>query len=263
MPGHRSEIPESMSVMKRGLRWLEMIVVFFGIPGFLALYVDPKRRLDGLLENIGLVLEEPPFPRSQVLMPALVVFTVVIACVLVFSRSFPSRQLWNWKAFRSEFKRIAVLFVPGAVAMLALAWALHTYTDLLLVRNFNGEMGSTFLYLPQNAPIILLLIAIGYPWFSAYPQEITHRAFFFHRYRPILHGRWSMIAVNSVAFSWLHVPFWNWLALAMTLPAGVLFAWTYDRTQSTLAAGFEHAIYGWWVFFTGLGFFVYAGSLGA
>jgi hypothetical protein len=42
----------------------------------------------------------------------------------------------------------------------------------------------------------------------------------------------------------------------------VLFAWTYDRTRSTLAVTIEHAIYGWWVFFTGLGWFVYAGSIG-
>ncbi len=247
----------------RVLRWSELIAVFFGIPAALALYVDPQRRLDALLADVGITLGDPGFPRSRVLLPTLVVFTVVIAAVLGCTKSFPNRQLWNWRAFRGEFRRIVGLFVLGAVVMIAAAWALHSYTDIMQVRLRGGEPESAFLYLPRNAPLVLALIAIGYPWFSAYPQEVTHRAFFFHRYRPILPGRWSMIAVNALAFSWLHAPFWNWLALAMTLPAGVLFAWTYDRTRSALAAGFEHAIYGWWVFFTGLGFFVYAGSLDA
>jgi hypothetical protein len=46
----------------------------------------------------------------------------------------------------------------------------------------------------------------------------------------------------------------------MTIPAGVLFAWTYLRTRSALASGFEHAIYGIWTFATGLGWFVFTGN---
>ncbi|MEQ8770520.1 MAG: CPBP family intramembrane glutamic endopeptidase [Phycisphaerales bacterium] len=255
--------PVRLGPVARVARWAEMVAVFFGIPAAIALYVDPQRRLDVWLAELGLTLGDPGFPRSRVLIPTLVVFTIVIAVVLGVSKTFPNRQLWNWGAFRAEAPRIAWMFVPGAAIMLGIAWALHTYTDVMLVRSRDGEIGSTFLYLPTHAPIVLAIIAVAYPWFSAYPQEITHRAFFFHRYRPILPGRWSMIGVNAAAFAWLHAPFWNWLALAMTLPAGVLFAWTYDRTRSALAAGFEHAIYGWWVFFTGLGFFVYAGSLDA
>ena len=46
-------------------------------------------------------------------------------------------------------------------------------------------------------------------------------------------------------------------ALLLTLPGGALFAWTYLRTKSTLAAGMEHALYGFWAFFVGLGWFVF------
>ncbi|HNU08474.1 MAG TPA: VCBS repeat-containing protein, partial [Pyrinomonadaceae bacterium] len=63
-------------------------------------------------------------------------------------------------------------------------YAVFRYTE-----NDGREM-SAFLRLPREAPGILVLIAIGYPWLSAYPQEITHRAFFFHRYAGILPGAW-------------------------------------------------------------------------
>ncbi len=240
-------------------RWAEMLGLFFGVPAVIAAFVDPARRFDGWFRAVGLggVLDLG-WPRARVLMPALAIFTLVILGWLLLDRSFPKRNLWNGRETRAEMRRILGLFAVGAALLFGLAFVLDGFTPYL--RRADGA--SAFLWLPMNAPWALVFIAIGYPWFSCYPQEITHRAFFFHRYRPIVPGRWAMIGVNAVAFCWLHAPFWNAIALALTLPAGVLFAWTYDRTRSTLAVTVEHALYGWWVFFTGLGWFVYAGSLG-
>ena len=120
-----------------------------------------------------------------------------------------------------------------------------------------------FLYLPTNVPVLMLMIALLYPWVSAYPQEITHRAFFFHRYRHIIGEGRAAFVLNVLTFSWLHVMMWNWVAIIITLPAGVLFAQTYRKSNSALAAGFEHAIYGIWVFFVGLGYFVFTGNANA
>ena len=145
--------------------------------------------------------------------------------------------------------------------MLAGVWALDRYTDIMSFTTRDGRTISAFLRLPREAPIILLLIAVGYPWASALPQEITHRAFFFHRYRGLMPMPW-LIVTNAAAFMWLHAPFWSIEAFALTLPGGVLFAWTYHRTKSTLAATIEHALFGWWSFFTGLGWFVFTGSIG-
>jgi membrane protease YdiL (CAAX protease family) len=248
-----------LSIASISARWVELLAIFFGIPALVAAYVDPARRFDGLFNALGLeAIVGPDVPRQRVLMPVLILFTAVILVVLLRDRTFSNHMLWNRSATRTELPRILGLFAFGAAGLLGLAWALNEYTPILT----RGDGASAFLFLPREAPIILLIIAIGYPWVSCYPQEITHRAFFFHRYRAVLPGRWSMIVVNAVAFSWLHAPFWNLTALALTLPAGVLFAWTYDRTRSTLAVTIEHAIYGWWVFFTGLGWFVYAGSIG-
>ena len=109
-------------------------------------------------------------------------------------------------------------------------------------------------------PIIILFICIGYPWLSAYPQEVTHRAFFFHRYRSIIGEGKIAFVLNVITFSWLHVTMWNWMALVMTIPAGILFAYTYLRSRSAMAAGFEHSIYGIWAFVCGLGYFVFTGN---
>lgn len=58
---------------------------------------------------------------------------------------------------------------------------------------------------------------------------------------------------------------WNAAPLRSELPrilggfavgaAGVLFAWTYERTRSTLAVSVEHALFGCWMFTVGLGSF--------
>ena len=240
------------------LRWAELVAVFFAIPAIFAAYVDPQRRFDPVFSAIGLdALLAEDFRRAGVLMPGIIVFSLIILLALILDRSFPRRAFWNWRATKAEFQRIVVTFALGAVAMLGAAWSLAAFTDIMT----RPDGVSAFLFLPREMPHILFLIAIGYPWFSCYPQEITHRAFFFHRYRAILPGRWSMIAVNAVAFCWLHAPFWHPIALLITLPGGVLFAWTYDRTKSTLAVTLEHAAFGWWAFATGLGYFVFAGSL--
>tara|TARA_E500000318_G_scaffold14854_6_gene15031 strand:- start:53449 stop:53865 length:417 start_codon:yes stop_codon:yes gene_type:complete len=136
-----------------------------------------------------------------------------------------------------------------------ITWLLARFTEIMPMERF--------LYLPTNVPVLMLMIALLYPWVSAYPQEITHRAFFFHRYRHIIgEGRVAFV-LNVLTFSWLHVMMWNWVAIIMTLPAGVLFAQTYRKSNSALAAGFEHAIYGIWVFFVGLGYFVFTGNANA
>ena len=242
--------------------WAEMTFLFVLLPGFAAAVMDPKDRFDGLFNAVGLdVLANPPVPPGSLLFPTLIASAMLLGIWLAIDPSYPARQLWNWPAFRKDAKRIFGLFAINGVAMLAAAYVLSKLTPLMTL-NRGGEDVDAFLRLPREAPIILLFIAIGYPWLSAYPQEITHRAFFFHRYRRIVPDVRVLFVLNVLAFTWLHAPFWHWMAFAVTLPGGALFAWTYLRTKSTLAAGMEHAIYGWWLFFTGMGWFVFTGSVG-
>ncbi|MEM7623241.1 MAG: CPBP family glutamic-type intramembrane protease, partial [Planctomycetota bacterium] len=135
------------------------------------------------------------------------------------------------------------------------------FTGVLDITTRDGRETSAFLRLPREVPIAVVFILIGYPWFSVYPQEVVCRPFFFWRYAAILPRPWQMVAVNSVAFAWIHAPFLHWMALALTLPGGVLFAMTYHRTRSTLAVTIEHGLMGWWAFVVGLGWFVFTGSV--
>ena len=184
--------------------------------------------------------------------PVLLVSFVVLTIVLRMDRSFDNSHLWGWRAFRGDVKRILIVFALCAPTILLAAWMMEHVFQML-------PKGG-FLRLPREIPLLLMMIALLYPWVSAYPQEVTHRAFFFHRYAPIIGEGRTAFVLNVAAFSWLHAPMWNWVALAMTIPAGILFAWTYLRSRSALASGFEHAIYGIWTFATGLGWFVFTGS---
>ena len=47
--------------------------------------------------------------------------------------------------------------------------------------------------------------------------------------------------------------FKNSLVLALTFLGGLLFAFTFYKTKSTLMVSIEHAIYGCWLFTVGMG----------
>lgn len=233
---------------------VELVVLFFGVPGVFAAMIDPEQRFRPALESVGLgALFDLGFPPTQLLFPLLLTATGLILIVLVFDRSFEKRRLWNVAGMRRELRRMLVVYAVCAPLLVGLAWVLSHRTGML-------PEGS-FFRLPRERTNLWIAIMCLYPVFSAYPQEITHRAFFFHRYRSIIPEA-AMVPASAIAFCFLHVPFWNWVALAMTLVGGVLFSWTYARSRSTLAAGFEHALYGNTVFTVGLGWFVFAGSVG-
>jgi membrane protease YdiL (CAAX protease family) len=103
---------------------------------------------------------------------------------------------------------------------------------------------------------------VGYPLFSVYPQGLIYRAFFFHRYRPLLRvapqtRSWILILVSAATFALMHILFHNWIALALTFPGGILFALRYCNTRSLCVSSLEHALYGCFLFTIGLGQFFY------
>jgi len=115
--------------------------------------------------------------------------------------------------------------------------------------------------LPRERPRIWLLVMVIYPLVSVYPQEIVFRAFFFCRYRLLFGEGIGMLAASSLAFAFAHITFHNWVAVALTLPGGVLFARSYQRTKALLFVGCEHALYGGLVFTVGLGRYLLEGTL--
>jgi membrane protease YdiL (CAAX protease family) len=115
--------------------------------------------------------------------------------------------------------------------------------------------------LPLHHPLGWAAVMALYPPLSALPQELVFRAFFFNRYR-FLFGSGVWLAVGSaVAFALTHLVFRNWIALALTLPGGLLFAHTYRRGGGLLLVTAEHALYGCLVFTLGYGRFLAEGSM--
>jgi len=94
--------------------------------------------------------------------------------------------------------------------------------------------------------------AVVYTFFSAYPQEILYRVFFFFRYKDLFPGL-SINAASILSFSFLHIIYGNFIAVFLTLIGGYYFCKTYNRTGSLILVGFEHAAYGYFLFTIGIG----------
>jgi membrane protease YdiL (CAAX protease family) len=71
-----------------------------------------------------------------------------------------------------------------------------------------------------------------------------------------------MVLGSALAFSFAHVVFRNWIALGLSFGGGLLFAWTYERTGSSLVATAQHALFGCYLFTIGLGWYFYYGAVG-
>ena len=233
--------------------WLELFGLYVLIPPLVASFIRPQNG-DALLRRIGVTgfSFDVGLPRGLFVFPLLLFTFVSMFIYLRLDPTFDNARLWGWSRFKQDFKRIITQFVYLASLILIITWLLSSSTSIMPEYRF--------LYLPREIPLLMLFITLLYPWVSAYPQEITHRAFFFHRYRHIIGAGRFAFTLNVLTFSWLHITMWNWIAIIMTIPAGVLFAYTYRRSESALAAGFEHALYGVWVFFVGLGYFVFTGN---
>lgn len=211
----------ALDVGERRYRLVEFISLFFALPALLA--AAPYR-----------------FPLFAMLFSALAVSLVM----LWFDRRFDRRSLWNADGVKAGIAGVLGLWALGVAALGGMVWWLTP---------------EQWLYLPRNHPGLWLLICVGYPVLSVYPQNVVYRAFMFHRYRGVFDGEHSMVWASALAFCWAHVIFHNWVALALTLAGGLIFARTYQKTRSLLLVSIEHALYGLLIFTIGLGHTLYLG----
>ncbi len=141
----------------------------------------------------------------------------------------------NWKAF---WKHTSIKFIVIAIITTAFVW--FTNKDVL----FNVIL---------NKPKLWIIILFVYSFLSVYPQELIYRTFFFQRYDSFFKNLNLLLFVNAIVFSLGHIFFRNTLVLVLTFFGGLLFAYTYSKTKSTLLVSIEHAIYGCWLFTVGMG----------
>jgi membrane protease YdiL (CAAX protease family) len=117
----------------------------------------------------------------------------------------------------------------------------------------------SFFGLPLHRPLLWILILFAYPLISVAPQEIIYRAFFCHRYAPLFGRGTGMELASAAAFGFAHIVFGNWIAVALTLAGGWLFARAYLQTRSLPFVAVQHALYGGTIFTVGLGHYFFYG----
>ena len=105
----------------------------------------------------------------------------------------------------------------------------------------------------RSKPLLWVVILFVYSLLSVYPQELLYRTFFFQRYQSLVNNRKLFLFINAIIFSLGHMFFKNALVIVLTFLGGLLFAFTYNKTKSTLLVSIEHAIYGCWLFTIGMG----------
>jgi membrane protease YdiL (CAAX protease family) len=124
----------------------------------------------------------------------------------------------------------------------------------LLAFLLNPEL---FLEMPRDRTQLWVLIVLLYPLISALPQEFLYRHFYFWRYQPLFRNDRGLLISSILVYCFVHIIFDNWVALALTLVGGFLFATTYMYTRRLSLAWVEHAIYGQVIFTAGLGPYFY------
>jgi membrane protease YdiL (CAAX protease family) len=191
----------------------------------------------------------PPLLIFLHLVPNLPIPYLLLAAVggfLILRRNPAGRSatLFSW---RGILPQLVPVLLRDAILLILLG---------LAVRIFAPE----FLFsLVRRQPLFWAMIMLLYPLLSVCPQEFLYRAFFFQRYQPLFGSGRGMIAASSLAFSFVHIIFGNWLAVGLCVLGGLLFSLTYHRSGSLLLASIDHALFGNFIFTIGLGQFFHHG----
>lgn len=218
--------------------------------GLVSVRLSGPHRLARLVEMLALFLGVPTLMAMRVvevgLWPALLVGGSACLGALLLDGSFDRTRLWNFQGARAIFR--------GLLPMFGLSVVVLGFGVLV-------ALPERFLQFPLQRPAFWLLVMVAYPVLSVYPQEIIFRAFFFHRYGPVFVRPGVTIGASAIAFGYAHIILHNWVAVTLSVIGGALFAWTYERSRSLLAASIEHALYGCAIFTLGLGWYFYAGAV--
>ena len=203
--------------MKKYLLTAELLLLFIAAP---------------LLFYLDLI----PGPKS---VPLLLAF-VYCFLVLMLDKSFDRKMLGanRFRGFGHILKRFAL-----TAALLTLYILIFEPENLFII--------------PRERPALWLAIMVFYPIWSALPQELIFRVFFFHRYHLIISNPNVLVLINALLFAYMHIIFNNWIALAGGFIIGIFWAQTYLRTKSLLTVSAEHAIYGNLVYTIGMGHYFY------
>jgi membrane protease YdiL (CAAX protease family) len=179
-------------------------------------------------------------------LPILILLVAACACTaaLVRDPTFDGARLWNAAG--------ATAHAGGVLAELAVLSALLVAVTMWLAPDHLFD-------LVRTRPRLWAIVLLVYPLLSVYPQEIVYRAFFAHRYAPLLPLEAGRVVASAALFAFGHVFFPRpWIAMSLTFFGGLLFAYRYEESHSLLLVSIEHAVFGQLLFTIGLGRYFYA-----
>ena len=161
------------------------------------------------------------------------------------------------KNFSSEFQKIFNININILIRVI-IRWIFASLILLIITFYFFNEK---FFIIQNNKPEILWKIMILYPIFSALPQEFIFCKFFFYRYKSIFKSDNNLVISSALFFAITHILFLNFIAPILSFIGGLLFANTYNKHRSLLLVSIEHGLYGNTLFFIGLGWYFWGGSI--
>jgi uncharacterized protein len=190
----------------------------------------------------------PPLLISLRIIPNLPIPYLLLAAVAGFlilrrNAAVRSATLFQW---RGIWPQLVPVLLRDAILLILLGLAVRIFPEFLFS-------------LVRRQPLFWALIMLLYPLLSVCPQEFLYRAFFFQRYQPLFGSGRGEIAASSLAFSFVHIIFGNWLAVGLCCLGGLLFSLTYQRSGSLLLGSIDHALFGNFIFTIGLGQFFHHG----
>ena len=178
-----------------------------------------------------------------------VLLLVCVYCIIIYC-------IEN-KNFSSEFKNIFNININILIRII-IRWIFASLILLIITFYFFNEK---FFIIQNNKPEILWKIMILYPIFSALPQEFIFCKFFFYRYKSIFKSDNNLVISSALFFAITHILFLNFIAPILSFIGGLLFANTYNKHRSLLLVSIEHGLYGNTLFFIGLGWYFWGGSI--
>ncbi len=166
----------------------------------------------------------------------LIGFVYIVFCLIknkTFNRKIPKIRLRT------------IFWKETAIKLVVIAIITTLYVSFIAPEKLFAVM--------LEKPRLWGLILLVYTFLSVWPQELIYRTFFFERYAGLFTKQWMLIFINAILFSLAHIFLRSALVQLLTFVGGILFAYTFQKTKSTLLVSIEHAIYGNWLFTVGMG----------
>ena len=148
-------------------------------------------------------------------------------------------------------------FTKNNLSIICIRWFVLSLVIFLITFYFYND---NLFIIQKEAPYLLIIIFLVYPILSALPQEFIFTTFFFSRYKDLISEKY-IIYMSAILFMFAHVLFINFIAPFLSIFGGIIFARTYKKTGSLALVTFEHALYGNTLFFMGLGYYFWGGSV--